>query len=94
MAVTFEQTPTGIRISRTFHSLSAAAAGASALEAIAEAAYAPNPFPPPTATRELTPAAAALIERGDEEAPLSGLTAGKAFLADFGPNPVSQSDEE
>lgn len=94
MAVTFEQTPAGIRISRTFHSLSAAAAGASALEAIAEAAYAPNPFPPPAATRDLTPAAAALIERGDEEAPLSGLKAGEAYMADFGSNPIRQDDEE
>lgn len=33
----------------------------------------------------------ALIERADEEAPLEGLTAGKAYLADFGANPVSQT---
>lgn len=94
MAVTFESTSAGIRISRTFRSLSAAAAGASALEAIAEAGFIPQPFPPPEAARELTPAVEALIERGDEDAPLEGLKAGEAYLADLGTNPVSQADEE
>ena len=41
-----------------------------------------------------SPVVAALIEMHDEDAATDGLTAGKAYLADFGQNPVSQADEE
>lgn len=43
---------------------------------------------PPTVEFEADPVLQALIERSDEEAPLEGLTAGKAHMAEFGPNPV------
>lgn len=45
MAVTFERVNNGFRVSRTFGSLSAASAGAMALEDVQEKAYAPQPFP-------------------------------------------------
>ena len=48
----------------------------------------------PTVEFEADPVLQALIERSDEEAPLEGLTAGKAHMAEFGANPVSQRDEE
>jgi len=48
----------------------------------------------PTVEFEADPVLQALIERGDEEAPLDGLTAGKAHMAEFGANPVSQRGEE
>lgn len=40
---------------------------------------------------EADPVLQSLIDRADEEAPLEGLTAGKAYMADFGANPVSQT---
>jgi len=48
----------------------------------------------PTVEFEADPKLQALIERSDEEAPLEGLTAGKAHMAEFGANPVSQRGEE
>lgn len=49
---------------------------------------------PPTVAFEADPVLQALIDRADEEAPLEGLTAGKAYMADFGANPIRQDDEE
>lgn len=43
---------------------------------------------------EADPVLQALIDLADEEAPLEGLTAGKAYMADFGANPIRQDDEE
>lgn len=53
----------------------------------------PKPFPDASDLPD-SPVVAALIELHDEEAATDGLTAGKAYLADFGANPVSQTDEE
>lgn len=52
-----------------------------------------KPFP---AAEDLpqSPAIAALIELGDEEAPTAHLRAGQAYMADMGPNPTNQRDEE
>jgi len=48
----------------------------------------------PTVEFEADPKLQALIERSDEEAPLEGLTAGKAHMAEFGPNPVDGEGAE
>lgn len=58
------------------------------------ASVAADPAPTATIEFEADPVLQAMIERSDEEAPLEGLTAGKAYMAEFGPNPVSQRDEE
>lgn len=97
MAVTFERTEYGYRISRTFQTLGAAASGAAQLESVCEKAFAPAaPAAPATSAIEFEadPVLQAMIDRADEEAPLEGLTAGKAYMADYGANPVSQKDEE
>lgn len=93
MAVTYKHTPDGgYEISRVFRSLPAAMRGASLLESVREAAYGPpEPPPAPVVEFEADPVLQALIDRADEEAPLEGLTAGKAYMADFGTNPVSQT---
>jgi len=92
MAVTYEHAPDGCYvISRSFRTLGAAARGASLLESVVEAAYGPPEPPPqpvPVIEFEADPKLQALIERSDEEAPLDGLTAGKAYMAEFGANPV------
>lgn len=96
MAVTYKHTPDGgYEISRVFRSLPAAMRGASLLESVCEAAYGPpEPPPVPVVEFEADPVLQALIDRADEEAPLEGLTAGKAYMADFGANPIRQDDEE
>lgn len=48
----------------------------------------------PTVEFEADPVLQALIERSDEEAPLEGLTAGKAHMAEFGPNPADGEGAE
>lgn len=94
MAVTFERTEYGYRISRTFQTLSAAASGAAQLESVCEKAFAPAAPATAAIEFEADPVLQAMIDRADEEAPLEGLTAGKAYMADYGANPVSQKDEE
>lgn len=75
MAVIYEQLPDGrYRVYRDFHSLPAATAAATALEAVCEQAYVPVE---PVAF-EADPKLQALLDRADEDAPLEGLTAGKA----------------
>lgn len=54
---------------------------------------APKPFPGASDLPD-SPVVAALIELHDEEAATDTLTAGKAYMADYGANPVSQKDEE
>lgn len=94
MAVTFEQTVTGYLISREFRSLAAAAAGAAALEGVAESGFIPVPQPTASIEFEADPKLQAMVERADEDAPLEHLRAGQAYMADMGPNPTNQRDEE
>lgn len=77
MAVIYERLPDGrYRVYRDFHSLPAATAAATALESVCEKAFVP--VEPEPVTFEADPKLQALLERGDEDAPLDGLTAGKA----------------
>lgn len=77
MAVTYthDESTGKHTVSRTFDSPAAAWACARAMERIVESAYTPLPSSAP----DLSPSAAALIERSDEDAPLAHLKHGEAF---------------
>ena len=80
MAVVYEKLPDGhYRVYRDFHSLPAATAAATALEAISERSF----IPVEPVSFEADPKLQALLDRADEDAPLEGLTAGKAAPPDL-----------
>lgn len=86
MAVVYERLQDGrYRVYRDFHSLPAATHAATLLEGVSERAF----IPVEPVAFEADPKLQAMIERGDEDAPLDGLTAGKAPAPD--PLPIPES---
>lgn len=85
MAVVYERLQDGrYRVYRDFHSLPAATHAATLLEGVSERAF----IPVEPASFEADPKLQALLDRADEDAPLEGLTAGKAVE----PEPVLSGD--
>lgn len=77
MAVVYERLQDGrYRVYRDFHSLPAATHAATLLEGVSERSFIPVEHEP--VSFEADPKLQALLERGDEDAPLESLTAGKA----------------
>ena len=87
MAVTYEKLPDGIyRVYRDFRSLPAATHAAALLEGVTERGFIPVEREPVSFDDD--PKLQAMIDRADEDAPLEGLTAGKAVE----PEPVLSGD--
>ena len=82
MAVVYERLQDGrYRVYRDFHSLPAATHAATLLEGVSERAF----IPVEPVSFEADPKLQALLDRADEDAPLEGLTAGKAVAPDPAP---------
>lgn len=80
MAVVYERLQDGrYRVYRDFHSLPAATHAATLLEGVSERAF----IPVEPVSFEADPKLQAMIDRADEDAPLEGLTAGKAAPPDL-----------
>lgn len=85
MAVIYEKLPDGrYRVYRDFNSLPAATHAATLLEGVSERAF----IPVERVSFEADPKLQAMLDRADEDAPLEGLTAGKAVE----PEPVLSCD--
>ncbi len=77
MAVVYERLEDGrYRVYRDFRSLPAATHAATLLEGVSERAFIPVEREP--VSFEADPKLQAMLDRADEDAPLEGLTAGKA----------------
>lgn len=82
MAVVYERLQDGrYRVYRDFHSLPAATHAATLLEGVSERAF----IPVEPVSFEADPKLQSLLDRADEDAPLEGLTAGKAVAPDPAP---------
>ena len=84
MTVVYESLQDGrYRVYRDFHSLPAATHAATLLEGVSERAFIPVEREP--VSFEADPKLQAMLGRADEDAPLEGLTAGKAAPPDPAP---------
>ena len=84
MTAAYTTLPDGrYRVYRDFHSLPAATHAATLLEGVSERAFIPVEHEP--VSFEADPKLQALLDRADEDAPLEGLTAGKAVAPDPAP---------
>src|SRR5690554_5660508 len=85
MTAAYTTLPDGrYRVYRDFHSLPAATHAATLLEGVSERAF----IPVEPVSFKADPKLQAMIDRADEDAPLEGLTAGKAAPPDPAPPAV------